>query len=197
MKTNYLAVCIAIMAALCGCGRSPEAEGKAMSEKLTAAQLFEVTMQNALMAAPNVGSLHAQRYEQFCQENGVPLNKPILDLLKKGFPEVQTTVSHKILRQSMNPTRRDDIVYRIDYRLDASNRSPVSYLAVFEFIIAATPQGTGVIQVGGFDEINGVRTVFTKPAQVIVRIGLISRGMDNFLADLASKIEKMKRRNQK
>ena len=91
MKTNYLAVCIAIMAALCGCGRSPEAEGKAMSEKLTAAQLFEVTMQNALMAVPNVGSLHAQRYEQFCQENGVPLNKPILDLLKKGFPANEET----------------------------------------------------------------------------------------------------------
>lgn len=194
MKTNYLAVCIAIMAALCGCGRSPEAEGKAMSEKLTAAQLFEVTMQDALMSAPNVGSLHAQRYEQFCRENGVSLNEPILDLLKKGFPEVQTTVSYKVLRQSMDPTKQDDVVYRIEYRLDASNRTPVSYLAVFEFIIAATPKGTGVIQIGGFDEINGNRTVFIKPEQVIVRVGLISRGMDNFLADLASKIEKMKRK---
>ena len=83
MRKIVFAVGMMVLALLCGCGRSPEAEGKAMSEKLTAAQLFEVTMQDALMAAPNVGSLHAQRYEEFCRENGVPLDEPILDLLKK------------------------------------------------------------------------------------------------------------------
>ena len=186
MRKIGLGICMAIMMVICGCGRSPEAEGKAMSEKLTAAQLFEVTMQDALMAAPNVGSLHAQRYEQFCEKHGVPLNEPILDLLKKGFPEVQTTVSFKVLQQSMDPTKRDDVVYRIEYRLDATNRTPVSYLAVFEFIIAATPKGTGVVQVGGFDELNGKRTVFNDPAQVIVRIGAISRGMDKLLAFFAA-----------
>ena len=192
MRKICFAVGMAILAVCCGCGRSPEAEGKAMSEKLSAAQLFELTMQNALMAAPNVGSLHAQRYEQFCREHDVPLEEPFLDLLKKGFPKVQTSVMHKVLRQSMDPTRRDDVVYRIEDRLDASDRTPVSYLVVFEFVIAATPQGTGVVQAGGFEELNGKRNVFNEPAQVIARIGLISRGMDKLLARCAAEMEKNK-----
>ena len=187
MRTICFAAVTAILTVFCGCGRSPEAEGKAMSEKLTAAQLFEVTMQDALAATPNVGSLHAQRYEQFCRKCGVSLDEPILDLLKKGFSDVQTTVTHKVVKESIDPTVRNDVIYRIEYKIDAGNRTPVDYLAVFEFIIYATPQGTAVVKVGGFDEINGKRTVFTEPAQVIVRIGAISRGLDKFLAFIAAK----------
>lgn len=192
MRTICFAAVMAILTVLCGCGRSPEAEGKAMSERLAAAQLFEVTMQEALAAAPNVGSLHAQRYEQFCKKYGVPLDEPILDLLKKGFPDVQTTVTHKVLKESMDPTVRNDVIYRIEYKIDAGNRTPVAYSAVFEFIVCATPQGTAVVKAGGFDELNGKRTVFTEPAQVIVRIGVISRGLDKFLALIAADMEKQK-----
>ena len=192
MKKIYFAVGMTVLMFFCGCGGSPEAVGKAMSRKLTAAQLFEVTMQDALAAAPNVGSYHAQRYEEFCRKQGVPLDEPILDLLKKGFSDVQTTVTHKVIQESMDPTRRNEVVYKIEYRIDASKRTPVSYLAVLEFIVYASPRGTGVVKAGGFDELNGNRTVFNNPAQVIVRIGAISRGVDKMLAFIASEMKKQK-----
>lgn len=181
MRKIGFAVGIAVLAVLCGCRKSPETEGLAMAEKLSAEQLFEVTMREQLMAAPNVGSLHAQKYEEFCNRCHVPLKKPFLELLRQGFPGVTTKVVHKVLEESTDPTKRNTVVYKIEYRIDASDRKPVSYLCLFEFVIAATPEGTGVIHAGGFYELNGKRTTFDNPAQVIQHIGVVSRGVDKML----------------
>ena len=187
MRKFDFAVGMAVLALLCGCGRSPEAMGKAFAEKLSAEQLFEVTMQEQIMAAPNVGSFHAQKYEEFCNRCHVPLKKPFLELLRKGFPDVKTNVAHKVLEKSDDPTKRDTVVYKVEYRIDASDRKPVSFFCLFEFVIVSSHDGTVVIKAGGFYELDGKRTNFENPAQVIQHIGLIgSIGVDKMLENVAT-----------
>ena len=185
-KIGFAAICIAVLAVLCGCRKSPETEGRAMAEKLSAEQLFEVTMREQMMAAPNVGSLHAQKYEEFCNRCHVPLKKPFLELLRQGFPGVSIRVVHKVLEESSDPAKRNTVLYKVEYRIDAGDRKPVSYVCLFEFVIAATPDGTGVISAGGFYELNGRRTMFDNPAQVIHHIGVVSRGVDRMLDHAAA-----------
>ena len=178
---------------LCGCGNDYETQGEAIAAKLTAAQMVDIATYNKVSSqryAPGLAEMYAIEFENFCIQSGVPMDKPILELLKNGFPNVETKVEHKVIAESNNPFVKSDVVYSIVYKIDATDNPDVPYLLEITFMVYETPEGTAVIQLGGYEELNGKRSMFSTPEQVIRRVGSVSKGVNDMLKFFSVRLKK-------
>lgn len=178
---------------LTGCRQDPESMKKKIASSINAASLYELTMKNQLEATahiPGMSQTLAAQYEDFCKKYSLPLEEPFEKLLKKGFPGLVTTVQHEVLAQGENPFEKDEVLYLVTYKVDAKNDKGVSYVAVLQFTVYSSPEGVMVMKAGGFDEINGAKTILRTPESVMLRVAGISRGVDAMLDHVAQQLNK-------
>ncbi len=183
----------ALCACLTGCRQDPESAKREIAAKINAASLYELAMKDKLQAyahIPGMSQSLAAEYEEFCRDYRLPLEESFEKLMKKGFPALETTVQQETLKQGVNSFEKDDILYLVTFKADAKSEKGISYIAVLQFVVYASPEGVGVIKAGGYDQLNGVKTPLKSPYSVMLRVVGISRGMDKLLELFAKQQDK-------
>jgi hypothetical protein len=177
--------CLVIsIAASTGCRPDPEAEGQALAAQINAQSLFEVTMQNHLRAyahIPGGPQVVLEKYAGMCSKYGIKLDTPFQQMLKQGYPELETTVQHQQLSQNADPTAKSEMLYLITFKVNATSPKGRTYLLVLQFTVFSCDEGVSVMKIGGYDELNGHKTVFRNTEQILMRIAGVRKGVNAML----------------
>jgi len=183
----------ALFVCLTGCRQDPESAKREIAAKINAASLYELAVKDKLQAyahIPGMSQSLAAEYEEFCHKYRLPLEESFEKLLKQGFPALETTVQQETFKKGASSFEKNDILYLVTFKVDAKSEKGISYVAVLRFTVYSSPEGVGVIDAGGFDELNGVKTVLRDPYAVMLRVAGISRGVDKMLKFFALQLDK-------
>ena len=169
---------------LAGCRPSPDAEGKAIAAQINAKSLFELTMQKQLQAyahIPGGARLALEQYAEMCSKYGFAPDTPFQKMLKDGFPALETTIQHETLSENADPTAKNSTLYLITYKVNAKSPQGHTYLLEMQFTAFSCAEGVAVIKVGGYDELDGRRTILRGTPDILRRITAVTKGVDGMM----------------
>lgn len=178
---------------LAGCRPSPDAEGKAIAAQINAKSLFEVTMQNQLQAyahIPGGARVALEQYAEMCTKYGFDPDTSFQDILKQGYPELETIIQHETLSENANPTAKNETLYLITFKVNATSPKGYKYLLILQFTAFSCAEGVAVLKVGGYEELDGKRTVLNNTESILLRIASVRKGIDGLMKHFDDTLEK-------
>ena len=178
---------------LAGCRPSPDAEGKAIAAQINAKSLFEVTMQNQLQAyahIPGGARVALEQYAEMCTKYGFDPDTSFRDILKQGYPELETIIQHETLSENANPTAKNETLYLITFKVNATSPKGYKYLLILQFTAFSCAEGVAVLKVGGYEELDGKRTVLNNTESILLRIASVRKGIDGLMKHFDDTLEK-------
>ena len=184
---------VTVIVLFTGCRQNPEAEGRAIAAQINAKSLFEVTMQNQLQAyahIPGGARVALEQYAEMCTKYGFDPDTSFQEILKQGYPELETIIQHETLSENANPTAKNETLYLITFKVNATSPKGYKYLLILQFTAFSCAEGVAVIKVGGYDELDGKRTVLNNTESILLRIASVRKGVDGLMKHFDDTLEK-------
>ena len=184
---------VTVIVLFAGCRQNPEAEGRAIAAQINAKSLFEVTMQNQLQAyahIPGGARVALEQYAEMCTKYGFDPDTPFQEILKQGYPELETIIQHETLSENANPTAKNETLYLITFKVNAISPKGYKYLLILQFTAFSCAEGVAVLKVGGYEELDGKRTVLNNTESILLRIASVRKGIDGLMKHFDDTLEK-------
>ena len=193
LETFRLLRLVTVIVLFTGCRQNPEAEGRAIAAQINAKSLFEVTMQNQLQAyahIPGGARVALEQYAAMCTKYGFAPDTSFQEALKQGYPELETIIQHETLSENANPTAKNETLYLITFKVNATSPQGHKYLLILQFTAFSCAEGVAVLKVGGCDELDGKRTILNDTESILIRIASVRKGIDGLMKHFDDTLEK-------